>query len=49
MWKKQSNAIKKQNSGNKVSGKFWNFEMISFYVLPEKETISLEECYPLYE
>ena len=49
MWKKQSNAIKKQNSGNKVSEKFWNFEMISFYVLPEKKTISLEECYPLYE
>ena len=49
MSKKQSNAIKKQTSDNKVSEKFWNFEMISFYVLPEKKAISLEECYPLYE
>ena len=49
MSKKQSNGIKKQTSDNKVSEKFWNFEMISFYVLPEKKAISLEECYPLYE
>ena len=49
MSKKQSHAIKKQTSDKKVSEKFWNFEMISFYVLPEKKAISLEECYPLHE
>ena len=38
MWKKQSNAIKKRASDNKVSGKFWNFEMVSFYVLPGKKS-----------
>ena len=41
MWKKQSNALKKQTSDNKDSGNFWNFEMISFYVLPGKKAIFL--------
>ena len=49
MWKKQSNALKKQTSDNKDFGKFWNFQMISFYVLPGKKAIFQEECYPLYE